>query len=85
MDAAVNNLSSIFSSIFSSKRPGQPLHLLWRVWNRWPQVFEKEQGPTVNNQPMVCNSMVDSPRYVLNQLKIFVAVGKDIKIVTPEK
>jgi hypothetical protein len=43
MDAAVNNLSSIFSSIFSSKRPGQPLHLLWRVWNRWPQVFEKEQ------------------------------------------
>ena len=25
------------------------------------------------------------PRYVLNQLKIFVPVGKDIKIVTPEK
>ena len=25
------------------------------------------------------------PRYVLNQLKIFVPVGKDMKIVTPEK
>ena len=25
------------------------------------------------------------PRYVLNQLKIFVPVGKDIKIVTPVK
>ena len=25
------------------------------------------------------------PRYVLNQLKIFVPVGKEIKIVTPEK
>ena len=25
------------------------------------------------------------PRYVLNQLKIFVPVGIDIKIVTPEK
>jgi hypothetical protein len=37
-------------------------------------------------QPKNSYSMsVDSPRYVLNQLKIFVAVGKDIKIVTPEK
>merc|ERR1712079_644063 len=52
------------------------------------------EPPTVNinkNRSAKSDELVLScnnggfPRYVLNQLKIFVPVGKDIKIVTPEK
>ena len=46
--------------------------------------INKKRSPKNGELVLSCNNG-GFPRYVLNQLKIFVAVGKDIKIVTPEK
>ena len=44
----------------------------------------KKRSPKNAELVLRCNNG-GFPRYVLNQLKIFVPVGKDIKIVTPVK
>ena len=46
--------------------------------------INKKRSPKNGELVLSCNN-AGLPRYVLNQLKIFVPVGKDIKIVTPEK
>ena len=46
--------------------------------------INKNRSPKNGELVLSCNNG-GFPRYVLNQLKIFVPVGKDIKIVTPEK
>jgi hypothetical protein len=46
--------------------------------------INKKRSPK-NGELVLSSNNGGFPRYVLNQLKIFVPVGKDIKIVTPEK
>ena len=46
--------------------------------------INKKRSPKNAELVLRCNNG-GFPRYVLNQLKIFVPVGKDIKIVTPVK
>ena len=46
--------------------------------------INKNRSPK-NGELVLSSNNGGFPRYVLNQLKIFVPVGKDIKIVTPEK
>merc|ERR1712194_877250 len=46
--------------------------------------INKKRSPKNAELVLTCNNG-GLPRYVLNQLKIFVPVGKDIKIVTPVK
>ena len=46
--------------------------------------INKKRSPKNAELVLSCNNG-GFPRYVLNQLKIFVPVGKDIKIVTPVK
>ena len=53
-------------------------------FNRHPVNINKKRSPKNAELVLRCNNG-GFPRYVLNQLKIFVPVGKDIKIVTPVK
>ena len=46
--------------------------------------INKKRSPKNAELVLSCNKL-GFPRYELNQLKIFVPVGKDIKIVTPVK
>ncbi len=46
--------------------------------------INKKRSPKNAELVLSCNNG-GFPRYVINQLKIFVPVGKDIKIVTPVK
>ena len=52
----------------------------------WPPIVNINKNRSPKNAEVVfrCNNG-GFPRYVDNQLKIFVPVGKDIKIVTPVK
>ena len=67
----------------------QRLDLFIKVlWLFCPNVTDstdyKKRSPKNAELVLSCNNG-GFPRYVLNQLKIFVPVGKDIKIVTPVK
>ena len=46
--------------------------------------INKKRSPK-NGELVLSSNNAGLPRYVLFQLKIFVPVGNDIKIVTPEK
>jgi hypothetical protein len=79
----VSNLLYVDNKYFLiiKKRRAQREHV---TLQRWPTIQSYSTDHELWTDCISCKNG-GLPRYVLNQLKIFVAVGKDIKIVTPVK